>query len=314
MTDSRLQYHRLFDPGKATPPERADGGKGFGDHRETSAYVYTEAVILAVNVALATARPLLVRGAAGSGKSSLAADVAARKQWDLYSEVISSRTEAKDLLWRFDALRRLRDAQAGDLAEDQRRYIRPGVLWHAFDPASAAGFGPTSGARPVTGAGGAVVLLDEIDKAEPDTPNDLLVPLGAGTFTVTDLEPALDVSVQRAQQPLIIITTNEERDLPQAFVRRCVVLHLPPPGPDRLVAIAAAHFGKQGRKLHQRLALYFEEARGRAESAGVAPPSTAEFLDALAASRELRIEDDGPEWQALMRATLTKWLPDAGTP
>ena len=305
MTEPTLEYRRLFDPSLPAPPPKAASGAGFGDRREAAEYVYTEQIVLAVNVAMATTRPLLVLGPAGSGKSSLAPDIARRMGWDLYPEVISSRTEAKDLLWRFDALRRLRDAQIGDSNNDLKRYVRPGTLWRAFDPKSAADFEGAMKRTPLNR--GAVVLLDEIDKAEPDTPNDLLVPLGAGTFTVTDVEPALEIVNRRTQRPLVVITSNRERDLPPAFVRRCVALQLQAPSAKRLVAIATAHFGAQPAELHERLWRYFRDARRDADRDDVALPSTAEYLDAVYAAEQLGIGDEGVTWQALMDATLTKW-------
>lgn len=142
-----------------------------GDRRDGLVYVYNERIELAVNVALATGRPMLVRGPSGGGKSSLARNVARRLKWRYYERVITSRTQAHDLLWTFDALRRLSDAQAQKLEEEAAHYVEPGVLWWAFDPASAARRGLPEGQSPKRpaedpGAGpkgsGAVVLLDEI--------------------------------------------------------------------------------------------------------------------------------------------------------
>ena len=202
--------------------------------------------------------------------------------WDFYVEVISSRTQARDLCWTFNAVQRLRDAQAQLPVDRAEAYVRPGILWRALDPYSADAYGP--GSRPAP-RDGVVVLLDEIDKADPDTPNDLLVPLGSGTFRVTDL--GRDISRQRPLRPLFLVTTNNERELSKAFMRRCVVLHLPEPDQEWLAAVAAAHYGPGERALYLQVADYVMEVRKQAEVAGERPPSTAEFLDALQACREL---------------------------
>jgi MoxR-like ATPase len=161
------------------------------DTRDGSVYVYDDSLTMAVRVALATGRPLLLLGPPGSGKSSLAAFVARSMHWNYFEQIITSRTQAKDLMWSFDAVRRLRDAHGGgnpvDLLE---AYIEPRVLWWAFDlpdardrgakrlPGGSLPSGVTSG-KPSGEVRGddsmSVVLLDEIDKADPDVPNDLLV-------------------------------------------------------------------------------------------------------------------------------------------
>jgi MoxR-like ATPase len=156
------------------------------------------------------------------------------------------------------------------------------------------------------------VLLDEIDKADPDTPNDLLVPLGSGTFHVTDL--AQDISRQRSLRPLVLVTTNNERELSKAFMRRCVVLHLPEPDKEWLVAVAVAHYGPGERTLYLQVADYVLEVRMQAEAAAERPPSTAEFLDALQACRELGVRPGTGAWNQVALATLAKWLPGQTPP
>jgi MoxR-like ATPase len=316
MADRTLRYRRLFNPrkprrqkaGSAAPASAAPAG--FGDQRRQAEYVYTEQIVLAVNVALATARPLLVHGSAGSGKSSLAADIARCMGWEFYAEVISSRTQARDLLWTFDAVRRLRDAQARLPLDQAEAYVRPGILWRAFDPEGAAAY--SAGEGGASRRNGVVVLLDEIDKAEPDTPNDLLVPLGTGTFHVTEV--GLDVMLSRARRPLVVITTNEERELPSAFTRRCVVLRLPEPDGDWLTRVAVAHFGAEDQELYREVARYVMKERERAAEEGQRPPSTAEFLDALQACSELRVRPGTPAWDNIVLATLAKWSADRDAP
>jgi MoxR-like ATPase len=309
MNESKdtLRYVRIFNP-EQERPESDDPlpRAGLGDHREEAEYVYTPQIILAVNVALATGRPLLVRGPAGSGKSSLAPDIARRKRWQFYPEVITSHTRAQDLLWSFDALERLRDAQAGAAVDEIGRYIKPGVLWRALDPMGALRHTSHDRSMEVP-SDGAVVLLDEIDKADPDVPNDLLIPIGSGVFEVRDLK-RLPVSLQRPQSPLILITTNEERALPRAFLRRCVVLTLPEPKRQRLIRIAEVHFGPDDGKLYGRVANLLMRARARAMREGAPPPSTAEYLDALEACRRLRVLPGSREWRHVALGTLEKWV------
>src|ERR1043165_3694438 len=177
--------------------KKADRDAPGGDRRDGLVYVYNEQIELAINVALATHRPILIRGTSGSGKSSLARNVARRLKWWYYEQVVTSRTQARDLQWSFDTLRRLSDAQANNLKANAA-YIEPGVLWWALYPNGAArrgqpanhklppvenpGIAPPEGKSTISTEAGAVVLLDEIDKADPDVPNNLLVPLGSLQF------------------------------------------------------------------------------------------------------------------------------------
>jgi len=318
-----LSYKKIFDPGEAQV--FGGGGSAAGDRHDGSVYVYDQEIVLAVNVALATSRPLLVRGPSGSGKSSLARNVARFLGWRYYEDVISSRTQARELLWRFDTLRRLNDAQAQRLKEDVH-YVEPGVLWWAFDPASARRRGLSAeglkefaaqgkAAEPFLAADPnkgdeherAVVLLDEIDKADPDTPNNLLVPLGSFQFFVT--EAAADVQVEQAKAPLIIITSNDERELSSAFLRRCVMLNLQAPGRARLVGIARAHFGDEHADLYDKVAVKMTSLmRGEEEESQGIRPSAAEFLDTVRACIELGVWPEARDktWKALSRVTLSK--------
>ena len=269
-------------------------------------------------MALATGRPLLVRGKPGTGKSSLAADVAAKLGWRYYEETVTSRTRARDLLWSFDAIRRLNDANIHKL-KDPLAYVTPGVLWWAFSASSAAARGLPADALADRGLGlradpspraaeRAVVLLDEIDKADPDVPNDLLQPLGTLRFEVADVDDGPVVTAPEA--PLLIITTNEDRDLPQAFLRRCVVLGLPDPTPDRLLEVAAAHFGDRvpQPRLEEVLAAYEWVRKHRA--ADQHEPNLAEYLDAVAAVAALGVGNGEPQWRQVMEFTLSKPAPE----
>jgi MoxR-like ATPase len=318
-----MSYVKKFDP-RAVEDFGARERDGVGDRRDGLVYVYrgAENIVLTVNVALATGRPLLIRGPSGSGKSSLAYNVARVLGYRYYEQVITARTTAVDLLWRFDVVRRLGDAEAEVLRADPSWYIEPGPLWWAFDPAKARAQGPrgeepttsdrdASAARqidhgPEQDDRPAVVLLDEIDKADPDVPNSLLIPLGSFEFKVTDLQPPTLVRAPDGQPPLVFITTNEERELPPAFLRRCLALTLPPPDVEQLVAIAKAHFGARGVTRFRRIAkLIVEPGDG---DAGLAIASAAEFIDAVRACTELGV-DPAPGnqvWEQIRNATLSK--------
>ena len=303
-----------------------------GDLRDGTVYVYNDEIKLAVNVGLATGRPLLVRGAPGSGKSSLAASVAAKLGWRYYEKVVTSRTEARDLLWRFDTVRRFSDANANTLkpAED---YIQPGVLWWAFDPESARYRGlpleRRAGVRPLRDPGHreherAVVLIDEIDKADPDVPNNLLVELGSRRFMVYET----GVEVGSSHVPFIVITTNNERALPDAFLRRCVVLSLPDPDPripeqaeilkKRLIEVGKAHLNEWGfEAIREAAADKVLELGRQARERRTRGPSTAEYLDLLWACKHLNIAaSDDARWAEITAAALWKHVTaaDAKTP
>jgi MoxR-like ATPase len=315
------------------------------DRRDGDAYVPSRDVTVAVDVALATGRPLLVRGEPGSGKSSLAQYVAKTRGWRYYEHVVTSRTQATHLLWAFDSVRRLADAQTlapgGRL--DDFRYVNPGVLWWAFAPVSAARRGrsvrsgkgspraphpavdPFSDTNTLRSPDHAVVLIDEIDKADPDMPNSLLVPLGSSEFFVTETgilvrkEPPRSARTNaEASRHLLVVTTNEERGLPQAFLRRCVVCTLPEPTSDWLVQVAREHVTTAGgeftapmEKLARGLADELMKTRETAARNVVRRPSTAEYLDALRACVSLGVSVDSQEWLLIRELTLAK--PQGGT-
>jgi MoxR-like ATPase len=306
-------------------------GVGAGtDRRDGVDYVMSDELDLAVRVADATGRPLLLRGEPGSGKSSLAPHLASERGWRYYEHVVTSRTQTTDLLWSFDAVRRLADAQLRRDGEDFR-YVRPGALWWAMAPQSAA----RGGAEPGTDLGGwaakdpfaelnnaegkseygAVVLIDEIDKADPDVPNSLLVPLGSAQFVVAETDTIVrrEPGPDGAARHLVVITTNEERELPQALLRRCVVVTVPPPTKERLIAIAALHlraaYGEVSQPdldLAEALAGELLEAREKAGLLAMRMPSTAEYLDAVHACRALGVTVDSDEWTRLRGFLLLK--------
>jgi MoxR-like ATPase len=312
-----------FNPGHVHTPSR--GSKhDTADHRTSPVYVYNEDLILAINVALATRRPLLVRGASGAGKSTLARSAADVLKWRFYEHVVTSRTEARDMLWQVDLLRRLHDAQAAaaagaTLGEDHTPYVKPGPLWWAFDRKSASWRGASANARgttnvpdPWTGtpAARAVVLIDEIDKADPDVPNNLLVPLGSLQFQVE--ETGFVVQTDQDRAPLVFITTNEERELPRAFLRRCVEVRIQLPTRARLLEIGQAHFpGTDSSKLEKILEALLGPVVSPEQEAKPTDLSPAEFIDAVRATNTLGIglgdiDRESDTWKALSGTVIWK--------
>lgn len=313
-----MTYRKLFDPdaplddasgatrSEAIRPDAVDPRPG--DRTAERVYVYDDDIVLAVNVALATGRPLLVSGEPGTGKTSLAQDVADRLGWRYYELAVTSRTQGQDLLWRFDAVRRLADAQAGKRGDDLKdeNYVEPGVLWRAFDPESAERFGedPRKGVKSQS----AVVLLDEIDKADPDVPNNLLGALDSYEFRVP-VKP-VDIVVRAEHTPLVVLTTNDERELPRAFLRRCVSLTLEAPAKERLLEIARAHFPDGNEALFDKVADELFAIRKENERSDRKLPAIAEYLDAVRACERLELAPGSPgwleHWAAVAEATLAK--------
>lgn len=300
------EYTKLFDPKHV---HRVTSSQTeLGDRRARPTYVYDDDIVLAVNVALATGRPLLVRGASGTGKSTLARNAAHVLGRRFYEVVVTSRTQANDLLYEVDLLKRLNDAQAGrgsdaadPLSRDMTPYIKPGPLWWALDRENAEQLGTTSDPGDGPSDAPAAILIDEVDKADPDVPNNLLVPLGSLRFDVPDL-PGRTVE-RKGDAPLVVITSNDERQLPAAFLRRCVELQLAPPPRARLEEIGIAHIGTRNKSfVRQALAALL----GDAENDGAQPISPAEFVDVLEAARNLEIEVGSDAWRAIEGVTVWK--------
>lgn len=315
-----MEQGPIFNPERV---QRCAAGEALraagGDSRDGRVYVYHDPTIaLAVNVAWATRRPLLLSGASGSGKSSLALNVALSLGWRYYEHVVTSRAEARDFFYRFDGVRRLNDAQAAQAAggglKPEWAYLEPGALWWAFDRKSAEERGSGGQLKEQEWAkdpwelGGdeqAVVLIDEIDKADADVPNGLLVPLGSLQFPV---EHVRNLTVKAERPPLIFITTNGERDLPVAFVRRCVAVRLPDPNWKKLVEIATAVVpdatGEEA--LLRAVAKYVLKESPREERGAGGVPSTAEYLDTVRACLKLNVRPGTARFKELARVTLRK--------
>jgi MoxR-like ATPase len=236
----------------------------------TETYVASDDLALAVNAAVTLQRPLLVKGEPGTGKTELARQVAAALGMPLIEWHVKSTTKAQQGLYEYDAVSRLRDSQLGEArVHEVRNYIRKGKLWQAFE------------------AGGRVVLLiDEIDKADIEFPNDLLQELDRMEFHVYETGDL----VRAKHRPVVIITSNNEKELPDAFLRRCFFHYIRFPEPEVLAAIVRVHFPDiKERLLTAALTQFFEirEVPGLKKK-----PSTSEVLDWL---RLLLAEDLAPE-------------------
>ncbi|GAU83965.1 MoxR family ATPase [Bosea sp. BIWAKO-01] len=236
----------------------------------TDSYVATEDLTVAVNAAIRLERPLLVKGEPGTGKTVLAEEIASALKAPLITWHIKSTTKAQQGLYEYDAVSRLRDSQLGDpRVSDISNYIKRGKLWEAF----------ASSERPV-------LLIDEIDKADIEFPNDLLLELDRMEFHVYETGQ----TVRAAQRPVMIITSNNEKELPDAFLRRCFFHYIRFPDAQTMQAIVEVHFpGIKKRLMEEALRLFFEVR----EVPGIKKkPSTSELLDWL---KLLVAEDIGPE-------------------
>jgi len=233
-------------------------------------YVATPDLTVAVNAAIALERPLLVKGEPGTGKTELARQIARALDLPLLEWSVKSTTKATQGLYEYDAVSRLRDSQLGDArVGDVRNYIRPGPLWRAF-----------------TAPGKVVLLIDEIDKADIEFPNDLLQELDRMDFFVYETGETI-----RAQhRPIVIITSNNEKELPDAFLRRCFFHYIRFPDAETLARIVDVHFpGIKPALVRAALTQFFEirETPGLKKK-----PSTSEALDWL---KLLLVEDLAPE-------------------
>jgi MoxR-like ATPase len=274
----------------------------------------------------------LVRGEPGVGKSQLARAAAKELGRAYIKYVVDSRTESRDLMWSFDAVRRLADAQLAGAQRgaakqvrtnlDVPNYVRPGPLWWAFNATDAQRQCNKAGglAPPQPDGGdwalGSVFLLDEIDKAESDVPNGLLEALGAREFSPSGLAKPVQLT---GPAPLVVITTNEERVLPDAFLRRCFVLPLTLPKEQSeltkfLIKRGTAHFpGTDEGVLREAARMLWTERQSAIKAQVTARPGQAEYLDLLRAVLALAGDSVTDQMAMLLEVgefTLRKHVPD----
>ncbi|MTH34866.1 AAA domain-containing protein [Paracoccus limosus] len=236
----------------------------------TDTYVAPPDLAMAVNAAITLERPLLVKGEPGTGKTELARQVAARLGLPILEWNVKSTTRAQQGLYEYDAVSRLRDSQLGEArVHDIGNYIRKGKLWQAFEAPQKV-----------------VLLIDEIDKADIEFPNDLLQELDRMEFHVYETGE----TIRARQRPVVIITSNNEKELPDAFLRRCFFHYIRFPDAETLKRIVDVHFpGLKPRLLDEALSQFLElrEVQGLKKK-----PSTSELLDWL---KLILAEDLAPE-------------------
>ena len=248
----------------------------------TSNYIATDDLKVAVNAAVALERPLLIKGEPGTGKTVLAYELARALNAPLITWHVKSTTKAHNGLYEYDAVSRLRDSQLGDeRVHDVRNYLKKGKLWEAF----------TAPARPV-------LLIDEIDKADIEFPNDLLQELDRMEFYVQETDETIRAEVR----PVVVITSNNEKELPDAFLRRCFFHYIRFPDAETMQDIVEVHFpGIKPRLVSEALKTFYEirDTPGLKKK-----PSTSELLDWL---KLLLVDDVAPE--ALREKTPGKLIP-----
>ena len=236
----------------------------------TTTYVATPDLMLAVNAAITLQRPLLIKGEPGTGKTMLAEEVASALGVPLLQWHIKSTTKAQQGLYEYDAVSRLRDSQLGDeKVKDISNYIVKGVLWQAFEQGKPS-----------------VILIDEVDKADIEFPNDLLRELDRMEFHVYETRQ----TIRAAVRPIVIITSNNEKELPDAFLRRCFFHYIKFPDKETMSQIVDVHFPNLKKDLlREAMEVFFElrEVPGMKKK-----PSTSELLDWL---KLLVAEDIPPE-------------------
>ena len=248
----------------------------------TSNYIATDDLKIAVNAAVALERPLLIKGEPGTGKTVLAYEMARALNAPLITWHIKSTTKAHNGLYEYDAVSRLRDSQLGEArVHDVRNYLKKGKLWEAF----------TSPVRPV-------LLIDEIDKADIEFPNDLLQELDRMEFYVQEIDETIRAEVR----PVVVITSNNEKELPDAFLRRCFFHYIRFPDAETMQAVVEVHFpGIKPRLVAAALNTFYEirDTPGLKKK-----PSTSELLDWL---KLLLVDDIDPV--ALRETTPSKLVP-----
>ncbi|MBP8806151.1 MAG: MoxR family ATPase [Kofleriaceae bacterium] len=271
---------------------------------------------LAINAALAARRPLLVRGEPGLGKTQLAEAAAIDLGWEFRPFAVDADTETRDLLYREDLVQRFADAHVERSAPEplgRERYIVPGPLWWAFSWKTAnEQMGRVRGggkSESVDMPAGTVLLVDEIDKADSSVPNALLEALARRRFDT----PVQSVALDDHRPLLVVFTTNEERALPDAFLRRCLVLHLTlPDGPaaltKELIRRGCAHFpDRDAVGVLERAAQIIVKARQELAVSVSSPPGVAEYIDLVDAA--IRLDKDGALLEEIAEFAIRKHAP-----
>jgi len=248
----------------------------------TDSYIVTDELGLAVNAAVTLQRPLLIKGEPGTGKTLLAEQVAESFGAELLTWHIKSTTKAQQGLYEYDAVSRLRDSQLGDeRVKDIKNYIRKGKLWEAFERDERV-----------------VLLIDEIDKADIEFPNDLLQELDRMEFFVYETGE----TIKAKKRPIVIITSNNEKELPDAFLRRCFFHYIDFPDRETMQAIVDGHFPAVKQNLvKEALEIFFDV---RKVPGMKKKPSTSELIDWL----KLLMADDIPD-EILTNRDTTKAIP-----
>ncbi|MGB0266658.1 MAG: AAA family ATPase [Pseudomonadales bacterium] len=248
----------------------------------TDSYIVTEELGLAVNASVTLQRPLLIKGEPGTGKTLLAEQVAESFGAELLTWHIKSTTKAQQGLYEYDAVSRLRDSQLGDeRVKDIKNYIRKGKLWEAFERDERV-----------------VLLIDEIDKADIEFPNDLLQELDRMEFFVYETGE----TIKAKKRPIVVITSNNEKELPDAFLRRCFFHYIDFPDRETMQAIVDVHFPAVKQDLvKEALEIFFDV---RKVPGMKKKPSTSELIDWL----KLLMADDIPD-EILTNRDTTKAIP-----
>ena len=234
--------------------------------KSTSNYIATDELILAVNSSITIERPLLIKGEPGTGKTQLAEELAKHLDTEIISWHVKSSSKAQHGLYEYDTVSRLRDSQFGEeKVKDISNYIKKGPLWRAFEAKKKV-----------------VLLIDEIDKADLEFPNDLLLELDKMEFYVYELQK----KIQSQNRPIVIITSNNEKELPDAFLRRCFFHYIKFPDENTLKKIIEVHFPKIKSKMVNSALQKFFDVRN---TPGLKKkPSTSELIDWL----QLLLSDD----------------------
>ena len=234
--------------------------------KSTSNYIATDELILAVNSSIIIERPLLIKGEPGTGKTQLAEELAKHLDTEIISWHVKSSSKAQHGLYEYDTVSRLRDSQFGEeKVKDISNYIKKGPLWRAFEAKKKV-----------------VLLIDEIDKADLEFPNDLLLELDKMEFYVYELQK----KIQSQNRPIVIITSNNEKELPDAFLRRCFFHYIKFPDENTLKKIIEVHFPKIKSKMVNSALQKFFDVRN---TPGLKKkPSTSELIDWL----QLLLSDD----------------------